>query len=148
MWSGVVMPLYYEQVRAGASPPLLSRLYLSVLCNKIIKEDSALHCGRQRSPQTLETRIETAICVAWSAKICIANPRRVTSAWDILCLGHLHSSDKKRVRRRHVATFTALEALACISCFSSPTPQRRDMAMRRVLLAVVHVDSDFCESLR
>ncbi|CAM9751483.1 unnamed protein product, partial [Ascophyllum nodosum] len=25
--------------------------------NKIIKEDSALHCGRQRSPQTLETRI-------------------------------------------------------------------------------------------
>ena len=43
-------------------------------------------------------------------------------AWDI----HLHSSDKKRVRRRHVATFTALEALACISCFSSPTPQRRD----------------------
>ena len=40
-----------------SSPPLLSRLYLSVLCNKIIKEDSALHCGRQRSPQTLETRI-------------------------------------------------------------------------------------------
>ena len=30
------------------------------------------------------------------------------------------------MRRRHVATFTALEALACISCFSSPTPQRRD----------------------
>ena len=41
-----------------SSPPLLSRLYLSVLCNKIIKEDSALHCGRQRSPQTLETRIQ------------------------------------------------------------------------------------------
>ena len=40
-----------------SSPPLLSRLYLSVLCNKIIKEDSALHCGRQRSPKTLETRI-------------------------------------------------------------------------------------------
>ena len=40
-----------------SSPSLLSRLYLSVLCNKIIKEDSALHCGRQRSPQTLETRI-------------------------------------------------------------------------------------------
>ena len=40
-----------------SSPPLLSRLYLSVLCNKIIKEDSALHCGRQRSPQTLGTRI-------------------------------------------------------------------------------------------
>ena len=43
-----------------SSPPLLSRLYLSVLCNKIIKEDSALHCGRQRSPQTLETRISSA----------------------------------------------------------------------------------------
>ena len=42
-----------------SSPPLLPRLYLSVLCNKIIKEDSALHCGRQRSPQTLETRIKT-----------------------------------------------------------------------------------------
>ena len=42
-----------------SSPPLLSRLYLSVLCNKIIKEDSALHCGRQRSPQTLETRISS-----------------------------------------------------------------------------------------
>ena len=41
-----------------SSPPLLPRLYLSVLCNKIIKEDSALHCGRQRSPQTLETRIK------------------------------------------------------------------------------------------
>ena len=40
-----------------SSPPLLPRLYLSVLCNKIIKEDSALHCGRQRSPQTLDTRI-------------------------------------------------------------------------------------------
>ena len=25
---------------------------------KIVKEDSALHCGRQRSPQTLETRID------------------------------------------------------------------------------------------
>ena len=44
-----------------SSPPLLPRLYLSVLCNKIIKEDSALHCGRQRSPQTLETRIEMII---------------------------------------------------------------------------------------
>ena len=43
-----------------SSPPLLPRLYLSVLCNKIIKEDSALHCGRERSPQTLETRIEEA----------------------------------------------------------------------------------------
>ncbi|CAN0261329.1 unnamed protein product, partial [Ascophyllum nodosum] len=49
--SGLVPPL-------TSSPPLLSRLYLSVLCNKIIKEDSALHCGRQRSPQTLETRID------------------------------------------------------------------------------------------
>ena len=42
-----------------SSPPLLPRLYMSVLCNKIIKEDSALHCGRQRSPQTLETRIRS-----------------------------------------------------------------------------------------
>ncbi|CAM9848104.1 unnamed protein product, partial [Ascophyllum nodosum] len=32
-------------------------------CNKIIKEDSALHCGRQRSPQTLETRIKFRLCV-------------------------------------------------------------------------------------
>ena len=46
-----------------SSPPLLSRLYLSVLCNKIIKEDSALHCGRQRSPQTLETRIGRKLTV-------------------------------------------------------------------------------------
>ena len=44
-----------------SSPPLLPRLYLSVLCNKIIKEDSALHCGRQRSPQTLETRINNVL---------------------------------------------------------------------------------------
>ena len=56
------MPYYSELGQGWCHPslplhPLLPRLYLSVLCNKIIKEDSALHCGRQRSPQTLETRI-------------------------------------------------------------------------------------------
>ena len=70
-----------------SSPPLLPRLYLSVLCNKIIKEDSALHCGRQRSPQTLETRI--TIVPTTRLSICTFLSRReardFTQEADLIC---------------------------------------------------------------
>ena len=76
-----------------SSPPPLPRLHLSVLCNKIIKEDSALHCGRQRSPQTLETRI--AVSDLPAATPSKAQPTLLLVAtlcsWDDVCRRCLHS---------------------------------------------------------
>ena len=105
-----------------SSPPLLPRLYLSVLCNKIIKEDSALHCGRQRSPQTLETRISdmSFLKIPGIFLLCVDCSRRYSYLYGIgrlsgvryngrhresLCASGLRSPElSAQVRRRKSCT--------------------------------------------